>query len=110
LAPAAAPPLRRKAALDLQAAKQQAGPTRFVVREYAYQRRPTPPSVRTALAEVLYWHPLRWTDAEGRATIRFDLPASAATYRVLVEAHGEGGRLGSGTAEVVSEVSARAKP
>jgi hypothetical protein len=105
-----APPVLRKAALAPEAAKRASGPMRFVVREYAYQQHPGSPGARGASPEILYWHPLRWTDAQGRATIRFDLPASAATYRVLAEAHSDGGRIGSGAAELVSEVSARAKP
>jgi hypothetical protein len=44
-------------------------------------------------AAMLFWNPLLLTSQDGKATIHFDLPKSAATYRVLVDAQGAG-RLG----------------
>jgi uncharacterized protein YfaS (alpha-2-macroglobulin family) len=43
-------------------------------------------------------------DARGRARIRFDLPDLVTGFRVLVDGHADGGRLGSGQIELVSRL------
>jgi len=53
------------------------------------------PSAGAAVpSETVFWAPLLRTDEQGRATVRFRLPPQAAGYRVRVEAHSPGGRLG----------------
>ena len=99
---------RGERALDEDLAKR-----RFVVREYAHQyTRPegTPPGVRTDFAETLYWHPMLVADEDGRAEIRFDLPDSTTTFRVMADAHGDGGRIGSGSGELVCRIPFNLQP
>jgi hypothetical protein len=54
---------------------------------------------RSEQSEILYWNPRLLTGADGRATVEFDLPAAAATYRLRVDAH-QDGRLGSRDQEI----------
>ena len=79
------------------------GGAKFPVRDYAYRGKQASPGDRNGLVETLFWHPLLITDAGGRAEIRFDLPNAPATFRVTVDAHGDGGRLGAATSEIVSQ-------
>ncbi len=58
---------------------------------------------RSDLAETLYWNPLLIADADGKATVAFELPDSITTFRVSVDAHGEQ-RIGSGTGRFVSRI------
>lgn len=51
-------------------------------------------------ATTLFWAPLVRAGVDGRARVRFDLPASPGNYRVTVEAHSSGGRLGAATADL----------
>ena len=89
------------------------GPFLFREYEYNYQvaqsRRRSGPSADES-AETLAWQPLLATDAEGRASLQFALPDRAATYRVLVDAHAQGGRLGFGRGEVVARPPWRVEP
>lgn len=62
---------------------------------------------RSASAATVYWEPLLVTDAEGRASIRFRLPETPTTYRVLVDGHGQG-RIGSYLGRIV--VQPESKP
>ena len=84
---------------------------RFVVREYQHtlRRMPGQPDVRRDFAETLFWHPMLIADAEGRADVSFRLCDSApTTFRLKADAHGSGpdggGRIGSGTADVISRI------
>lgn len=51
-------------------------------------------------ATTLFWAPLVKAGVDGHAGVRFDLPASAGNYQVVVEAHAKGGRLGAATADL----------
>ena len=75
---------------------------RFPVQPYAYRYLPDRPGVLPNIAETLFWHPLLPTDANGRATINFDLPGPPGTFRVLVDACAAG-RRGSCQATVTSK-------
>ncbi len=46
------------------------------------------------------WNPSATTGADGKASIRFELPGKAGIYRVTVDAYGAG-RFGNGTAEII---------
>jgi uncharacterized protein YfaS (alpha-2-macroglobulin family) len=50
------------------------------------------------------------TDAEGRANIEFDLSDSVTTFRVLVDGHAPGGRIGTGGGEIVSRIPFSLEP
>ena len=87
---------------------------RFTVRQYAHQHVPdpqvgAPPGVRTDFTETVFWHPLLLADADGRAEVAFDLSDSTGIFRLRVDAHGEG-RIGSGTAEVISRIPFSLEP
>lgn len=83
---------------------------RFIVREYAHQYAPGEPGVRSDFTETLYWHPMLVTDAGGRAEVRFDLSDAVTTFRVSADAHGDGGRIGSGQGEIVSRIPFNLEP
>lgn len=61
--------------------------------EAAKADKPPAPPAASAPA-VLFWSPLLRTGENGEATVEFELPASLAQVRVVVDAHG-GGRIGS---------------
>lgn len=71
---------------------------------FAYDVETTDPTGAASPPETVFWQPLLQTDEAGRATIRFRLPPQAARYRVRVEAHAAGGRLGR------AEISLWARP
>ncbi|QEG40588.1 MG2 domain-containing protein [Roseimaritima ulvae] len=81
---------------------------RFPVREYAH-RHSTTASQRQDFAETLYWQPLLVTDSKGQATIRFDLSDSITSFRVHADAHASG-RIGSGSAAIVSRIPFQVEP
>ena len=83
---------------------------RFPVREYAHKHVRRESGVREDFTETLFWHPLLITDAEGQATVRFDLSDSVTSFRVLVDAHAGNGRIGSGGGEVVSRLTFQLEP
>lgn len=92
-----------------KAAKAKGGsqPATFVVRQYSYRVSPDaakPDAVKepTYTPETLYWHPLLLTGADGRATVEFDFPETSGDFRIVVDAHAAGGRLGSAQREVPS--------
>ena len=64
---------------------------RFFVRRYASAA--TTPRSQEFGAETVFWDPLLISDSNGRATIRFGIPA-AGVYRLRVNGH-LNGRLGS---------------
>jgi len=76
---------------------------RFVVRQYAHQHAAGSSPSRSDFAETLFWHPLLLADATGRASLKFELPDSAAAFRVRVDAHADG-RIGSGGCKIVSRL------
>ncbi|MBN2474670.1 MAG: hypothetical protein JXB62_08680 [Pirellulales bacterium] len=82
-----------------------APPSRFVVREYAHtlRRDTSRPDVRCDFAETLFWNPLLIAGADGTAGISFQLCDSITTFRLRVDAHGEG-RIGSGGGRVISRI------
>jgi hypothetical protein len=57
----------------------------------------------------LYWNPLLEVPADGKALLRFTLPAAPTTCRLTLDAEG-GGRIGNGQAEIVSRVPFRLLP
>jgi hypothetical protein len=54
---------------------------------------------RSGAPSTLLWQPLVITDANGRATVSFQLPSANVTYLLRADAHG-GGRIGSGKAMI----------
>ncbi len=65
--------------------------------------------MRSDFAETLYWNPLLIADADGRASIHFDLSDAVTAFRLTADAHGSG-RLGSGRAEIVSRIPFNLEP
>ena len=82
----------------------------FTVRQYAHRHVPGQPGVRSDFTQTLFWNPLLVTDAEGRATIKFDLSDAVTEFRVLVDAHAEEGRIGTGTGEILSRIPFNLQP
>ena len=82
---------------------------RFTVRQYAHQHVQGPPDVRSDFTETVFWHPMLLADADGRAEVAFDLSDSTGIFRLRVDAHGNG-RIGSGTAEVISRIPFSLEP
>ncbi len=88
----------RARALDIGEFKK-----RVVVREYAHASRPDRrTSERTDFTEVLYWNCGVSTDATGRAAVSFDLSDSITSFRVMADAVGKDGALGSADAVIES--------
>jgi hypothetical protein len=85
-----------------------AGVVRFneFSREFAYDLR-RDPRAEQALATSIYWNPKLPTDADGRATWRFDLPAREATWDIRVDAHTLDGRVGSSRAPLTATLPLR---
>ncbi len=83
---------------------------RFPVREYAHRHVRRESGLREDFTETLFWQPLLITDANGEATIRFDLSDSVTTFRVLADAHTGDGRIGSGGGEVLSRLPFQIEP
>src|SRR6185436_7937595 len=83
---------------------------RFPVREYAHKHVRRESGLREDFTETLFWQPLLITDANGEATIRFDLSDSVTTFRVLADAHTGDGRIGSGGGEVLSRLPFQIEP
>jgi len=72
----------------------------FFVRRYAFVA-PSRTEELSHSPETVYWDPLLITDADGRASIHFGLPA-IGVYRLRVDAH-LGGRLGSAEVKIHSQ-------
>ena len=83
---------------------------RFPIRQYAHQHKKSDTGVRQDFAETLYWQPLVITDSSGKATIRFDLSDSVTSFRVRVDGHTKTGRIGSGSADVISKIPFQLEP
>lgn len=83
---------------------------RFPIRQYAHRHRSTDDEVREDFAETLYWQPLLITDSRGQAQIRFDLSDSVTTFRIAIDGHTSGGRIGSGQAVVTSRLPFQIEP
>jgi len=60
---------------------------------------------RTPRFETLFWEPLLETDARGQAAVKFKLPDTATTYRVLIDGHAAG-RIGSYFGRIVVQPAA----
>jgi len=69
----------------------------MTIREYAYQVRANrKANDRVDFTETLYWHKgIRTGARDGKATIKFGLSDSVTTFRVLGDAFGRNGALGS---------------
>ncbi len=74
------------------------------VREFAFQTRANrKPNDRIDFTETLYWNRGVKTGArDGRATVKFSLSDSVTTFRVLADAYGRNGALGSGDTVIAS--------
>ena len=92
---------------------------RFPVRQYAHRHTAGQPGVRTDFTETLYWNPLVIANAQGEATIRFDLSDAVTTFRVSADAQadtatsegGSGlGRIGAGGGAIVSRIPFSLEP
>jgi hypothetical protein len=59
---------------------------------------------------TILWRPLVSTDHQGRASVRVQLPTRPATYRILVDAHANGGRIGGSSAAISCEMPSRPEP
>ncbi len=81
----------------------------IVAREYAHLYVPSKTGVRSDFTETLYWNPMLIADADGRASIHFDLSDAVTAFRLTADAHGNG-RLGSGRAEIVSRIPFNLEP
>ena len=105
-----APPPAQQAAGKPPAEGQEKGPQQypFTLRDYAHKHVAEPAGVKRDFAQVLYWNPMKTAGADGRVQISFDLPDSATTFHVLVDAHGDG-RIGCGRLEIISR-PAKGKP
>jgi hypothetical protein len=88
---------------------EAAAPTPFAIREYAYQPDEHAPDKSPPFRDILYWHPLLATDAEGRAKLVFHLPNHPAAFRILVDAHGDG-QIGGGAWRLVTQSPEAATP
>ena len=69
----------------------------MTIREYAYQVRPNrKANDRVDFTETLYWHKgIRTGARDGKATVKFSLSDSVTTFRVMGDAFGNNGALGS---------------
>jgi hypothetical protein len=63
---------------------------------------PAAPTLPGGSAKTPLWTPLLITGPDGKAAIHFKLPAAKTTFRVTIDAHGDG-RLGSASTEIVSD-------
>ncbi len=69
----------------------------MTIREYAYQVRPNrKANDRVDFTETLYWHKgIRTGARDGKARVKFGLSDSVTTFRVMGDAFGRNGALGS---------------
>ena len=73
------------------------------VREYAHTLRPDwTEGSRSDFAETVYWNAGVKTDTSGLATVSFNLSDSITSFRVLTDAFGPDGTLGSTISEIES--------
>jgi hypothetical protein len=81
----------------------------FADRKYAYQAPEASKGDKAGKGgrpAMLYWNPRLTAGPGGRATVSFELPNSAGTYSVLVEAHHEG-RIGSARMKISGGVAGK---
>ncbi len=73
-------------------------PPMVVIREYSHQTRPNrKPNDRVDFTETLYWNAgLRTGARDGKATIEFGLSDSVTSFRVMADAFGNNGAIGTG--------------
>jgi len=83
---------------------------RFPVRQYAHRHGKDDSQRRDDFTETLFWQPLLITDSDGKASVRFDLSDSVTTFRVLIDGHTAGGRIGSSTSAVTSRLPFQIEP
>jgi hypothetical protein len=75
-----------------------APPPPLVVREYAHVA--TERNAAAPAPDTLLWRPVVLLSSEGKATVSFDLPATAGAFEATAAAHTLDGRLGNGRALV----------
>jgi hypothetical protein len=84
-------------------ARKQAVANVITVREYAHALRANwTADSRDDFTETVYWNAGIKTDANGAATVSFNLSDSVTAFRVLADAFGQDGALGSGISHVES--------
>ena len=84
-------------------ARRQAVANVITVREYAHTLRPNwTADSRDDFTETVYWNAGIKTNADGVATISFNLSDSVTAFRVLADAFGQDGALGSSINHVES--------
>ena len=83
---------------------------RFPIRQYAHIHRASEQDVRSDFTETLYWNPMMVTDSTGTVSIRFDLSDSLTLFRVRVDGHAVGGRLGSGEGSLATRIPLSVDP
>jgi hypothetical protein len=75
----------------------------LTVREYTHSLRPNwSEGSRVDFAETVYWNAGVKTDSAGLATVSFNLSDAVTSFRVLADAFGPDGTLGSGVGDVES--------
>jgi hypothetical protein len=72
----------------------------FEVSGYEYRRERNSASGGKSASDTLLWLPLKRADRQGQASVHVDLPDVPGAYRVLIDAHAEAGRLGSGVSQL----------
>jgi hypothetical protein len=84
-------------------ARRQAVANVITVREYAHALRPNwTADSRDDFTETVYWNAGIKTNADGVATVSFNLSDSVTAFRVLADAFGQDGALGSSISHVES--------
>ncbi|MBI2922131.1 MAG: A-macroglobulin complement component [Planctomycetes bacterium] len=92
--------MRRKAMAGRPFGQAQGG----WVREYAHATQPNRPADdRSDFTETVYWNAGLATDAEGKATVSFDLSDPITTFRARVDAISPAGALGQADALIESK-------
>ncbi|MBT3375401.1 MAG: A-macroglobulin complement component [Lentisphaerae bacterium] len=76
----------------------------MTIREYAHQVRPNrKANDRVDFTETLYWNTgIRTSARDGKATVEFGLSDSVTTFRVMADAFGRNGALGTGDLAIKS--------
>ncbi|MEQ8818992.1 MAG: MG2 domain-containing protein [Sumerlaeia bacterium] len=109
----AGPERRRQLAASRIAQPYPSGSGVVAVRVYAHKTRENRlPDDRTDFAETVYWNAGLRTDANGEATVEFDLSDSITTFRVMADGYGDKGAIGASDAEIESRrpLSLRVRP
>jgi alpha-2-macroglobulin len=61
-----------------------------------------PPTIRSEFADTAFWDGSLLTDKEGRAELKLKMPENLTTWKVRVWGMGQGMRVGSGDAEMIT--------